>query len=115
MNRTAAKVFKALGDPNRLRIVKMLEVRELCVCEVREVLGLSMSTVSKHLSVLREADLIVDEKNGKWVNYKLNGESERTLIRAQLAILKSAFKEDVQVRSDRKRLQAIDRTTICGT
>ena len=66
MKRDIVKVFKALGDSNRIRIVKMLEARELCVCEVREVLDLSNSTVSKHLSVLRDADLILDRKDGKW-------------------------------------------------
>lgn len=114
MNRATGKVFKALSDPNRIRIVKMLEVKELCVCEVREVLGLSTSTVSKHLSILREADLIVDAKDGKWVNYKLNGRSDLTLVRAQLALVKNSFKDDEQVRSDRKKLHTVNRKSICG-
>jgi ArsR family transcriptional regulator, arsenate/arsenite/antimonite-responsive transcriptional repressor len=114
MNRATARVFKALSDPNRIRIVKMLEARELCVCEVREVLGLSTSTVSKHLSILRDADLIVDAKDGKWVNYKLNGRSDLALVRAQLALMRNSFKEDEQVRSDRKKLHAVDRESICG-
>lgn len=114
MNRTTARVFKALSDPNRIRIVKMLEERELCVCEVREVLGLSTSTVSKHLSILRDADLIEDEKDGKWVNYRLNGRSDSVLIRAQLALMKNSFNDDEHVRSDRKNLHKIDRESICG-
>ena len=114
MKRDTVKVFKALSDPNRIRIVKMLEARELCVCEVREVLGLSTSTVSKHLSILRDADLIVDAKDGKWVNYKLNGKSDLALVRAQLALMQNSFKDDEQVRSDRKKLHAVDRESICG-
>ena len=114
MNRTTAKVFKALSDPNRIRIFKMLEERELCVCEVREVLGLSTSTVSKHLSILRDADLIVDSKNGKWVNYKLNENADLTLVRAQVALMKNSFKDDKQVRSDRKKLRSVNRESICG-
>jgi ArsR family transcriptional regulator len=114
MNRGTARVFKALGDPNRIRIIKMLEVRELCVCEVRAVLGLSTSTVSKHLSILRDADLIVDSKDGKWVNYKLNERSDLTLVRAQVALMKNSFKDDEHVRSDRKKLHSVSRESICG-
>ncbi len=67
-----AKTLKALSDGNRLRILKMLEVRPLCVCEITEVLNLATSTVSRHLAVLREAGFIQDKKEGKWVNYYLN-------------------------------------------
>jgi ArsR family transcriptional regulator, arsenate/arsenite/antimonite-responsive transcriptional repressor len=114
MNRSTAKVFKALSDPNRIRIVKMLEERELCVCEVREVLGLSTSTVSKHLSILRDADLIVDSKDGKWVNYRLNDRSDLRLVRAQVSLMKDSFKDDEQVRLDRKKLHSVNRESICG-
>ena len=55
MKRETVKVFKALSDTNRIRIIKMLEGRELSVCEVREVLDLLISTVSRHLSILRDA------------------------------------------------------------
>jgi len=61
------KTFKAVSDPNRIRILKMLEVRELCVCEITEILNLAASTVSKHLSLLRDAEFILDRKEGKWV------------------------------------------------
>ena len=52
MKRDTVRVFKALSDPNRIRPVKMLESGELCMCEVREVLDLSNSTVSRHLSIV---------------------------------------------------------------
>jgi ArsR family transcriptional regulator len=114
MNRTTARDFKALGDPNRIRIIKMLEVRELCVCEVREVLGLSTSTVSKHLSILRDAELIVDAKDGKWVNYRLNDRADGNVVRGLLDLMKVSFKDDEQIRSDRKKLQKVDRDSICA-
>jgi ArsR family transcriptional regulator len=69
------KIFKALGDKNRLRIMKMLEARPMCVCEITAVLNLAPSTVSKHLSLLHEAALIEDRKEGRWVNYTLPGKS----------------------------------------
>jgi hypothetical protein len=81
---------------------------------VRELRGLSTSTVSKHLSILRDADLIVDAKDGKWIIYKLNDRTEGNLGRGLLDLLKVSFKEDEQVRSDRKKLQMIDRESICG-
>ena len=114
MNRVSARTFKALGDPNRIRIIKMLEVSELCVCEVREVLDLSTSTVSKHLSILRDADLITDAKDGKWVNYCLNTKSTSALVRSQIALMKSSFVDDEQVVADRKKLRTVNRTKICG-
>jgi ArsR family transcriptional regulator len=114
MKRTSANVFKALSDPNRIRIVKMLEGRELCVCEVREVLGLSTSTVSKHLSILRDADLITDAKDGRWVNYRLHSESGSALVRSQLDLVKKSFLDDEEVQSDRKKLARVDRNLICG-
>jgi len=114
MNRVSARVFKALSDPNRIRIIKMLEVKELCVCEVREILALSTSTVSQHLSLLRDADLILDAKEGKWVNYRLNDKPEGQLVEAQLALLRNSFNDDDQVCSDRKKLLTVDRESICG-
>ncbi len=65
------KVIKALADKNRLRILKMLQQREMCVCEIREVLGLSQPSVSKHLKILKEAGVIEDWQNGLWTNYQL--------------------------------------------
>jgi ArsR family transcriptional regulator len=113
MRRESVKVFKALSDPNRIRIVKMLQAGELCVCEVREVLDLSNSTVSKHLSILRDAGLILDTKDGKWVNYRLNNRSNNGFVRSQLGLVKNSFSDDEQVLSDRKKLQKVDRNSIC--
>ena len=115
MKRETVKVFKALSDPNRVRIVKMLEAGELCLCEVREVLDLSNSTVSKHLSILRDADLILDTKDGKWVNYRLNNRSNNSFVRSQLGLVKNSFSDDEQMLSDRKKLQKVDRNSICST
>lgn len=113
MKRESIKIFKALGDPSRVRILKMLEAGELCVCEVREVLNLSASTVSKHLSILRDAGLIVDSKAGKWVNYRLNGRSTTALVRSQLGLVRTSFSDDEQVILDRKKLRKVDRNVIC--
>ncbi len=113
LKRESVNVFKALSDPNRIRIIKMLESRELCVCEVREVLELSTSTVSKHLSILRDAGLITDSKDGKWVNFRLNEKSEKHFIRSQLELVKRSFSDDEQVAADKTKLLKVDRNVIC--
>ncbi|MFZ0134790.1 MAG: metalloregulator ArsR/SmtB family transcription factor, partial [Desulfobacterales bacterium] len=65
------KVMKALSDPNRVKMIKMLQRRVMCVCELQAALGLAQSTASKHLKVLEEAGLITFSKEGLWVNYRL--------------------------------------------
>ncbi|MDD5258871.1 MAG: metalloregulator ArsR/SmtB family transcription factor [bacterium] len=71
MLKAAEKVFKALADKNRLRILKMLQRKPMCVCEIREVLGLAQPTVSKHLKILKDAGIIEDWQDGLWTNYQL--------------------------------------------
>ena len=66
-----AKVMKALAHPSRLLIVHALMDHELCVCELRELLKHNLSTVSRHLSVLKNAGLLVEDKRGLYVYYKL--------------------------------------------
>lgn len=65
------KAAKALGDPARVVLLKVLERKPLCVCEATAVLGLAQSTVSKHLKVLEEAGLVDWEREGAFVNYRL--------------------------------------------
>lgn len=66
-----SRFFKALADETRLRIVKLLGVRELCVCEVMIALGLTQPTASHHLGILENAGLVSDRKEGKWVFYSI--------------------------------------------
>lgn len=68
---TRAEILKALAHPTRLFIVERLTIREHCVCELKEMVGDDMSTISKHLSVLRNAGLVSDEKRGLQVWYSL--------------------------------------------
>jgi len=66
-----SRVFKALADESRLRILKLLEVREMCVCEVMVALDLTQPTASHHLGLLENAGLVKSRKEGKWVFYSL--------------------------------------------
>jgi ArsR family transcriptional regulator len=106
------KIFKALSDKNRIRIVKMLQKKSLCVCEIKAILKLATSTVSKHLSILREAGLIVDWKDGKWINYKINPEPDSLVANALLYILLQ-IEDDETIKKDRKSICCVDRVILC--
>ena len=67
--RMRSKLFKALADETRLRILKLLEVREMCVCEIMVALGLTQPTASHHLGILENVGLVRGRKEGKWVFY----------------------------------------------
>jgi ArsR family transcriptional regulator len=111
--RKLIKIFKALSDPNRIRILKMLQIRSLCVCEIREVLALANSTVSKHLTLLRDAELIWDYKDGKWVNYSLNPSTTEKYVSQLLPLLANWLPDDSIILSDTKKVKEVDRDIIC--
>jgi ArsR family transcriptional regulator, arsenate/arsenite/antimonite-responsive transcriptional repressor len=75
MLRTLAALGQALSDETRLRILKLLAQRELCVCELEAVLGMTQSRVSTNLALLRNAGLVRDRRDGRWVFYSLDREA----------------------------------------
>ncbi len=93
------RVMKALSDKTRLRILNLLGPGPLCVCEVVDVIGLSQSTVSKHLSILKEAGLIQDERRGKWIYYAVNPGGE-AFARKVLALVLEEARRDPGARED---------------
>ena len=107
------KIFKALGDKSRLRILKMLQVRQLCVCEMTAVLGLATSTVSNHLSILKDAGLIFDIKDGKWVDYSINSQSSSLFVTGLLPLLSFWLNDDEQIQQDMERLKTAHRNDLC--
>lgn len=113
--RQVTKIFKALSDPNRLRIIKMLQLRSLCVCEITDILQLAPSTVSKHLAILRDAELIIDDKDGKWVNYALNSAADSEYVRDLLPLLVRWLPDDKIIREDAQKVQSINRFEICNS
>jgi len=107
-------IFKTLSDPNRLRILKMLEQRPLCVCEIKTVLGLASSTVSKHLSILKENGFLFDDKDGKWVIYRLKTDLNDEYLRYLLPLLRGWINLDELVRNDQKIISNIKRSMVCS-
>ena len=65
------RVMKALSDPNRVRVLKLLQQKELCVCQIQHVLQLAQSTVSKHMKLLEDAGLVQRRRQGTWIIYNL--------------------------------------------
>ncbi|MEW6624028.1 MAG: metalloregulator ArsR/SmtB family transcription factor [Bacillota bacterium] len=74
MDKAIFKGFKALGEPTRLRIMKLLSARSMCVCELSEVLGMLQPRVSQHLRILKEVELVEETREGYWTFYSLNKE-----------------------------------------
>ncbi|MGB9892957.1 MAG: ArsR/SmtB family transcription factor, partial [Candidatus Saccharicenans sp.] len=106
------KILSALSERNRLRIVAILDFRPLAVCEIREILGLSFSTVSRHLAILKEAGLIAFTKDGKWVHYHLDSQLDseiQTLVRNLLVLIS----DDKQVKDDLEKAKSVDKNLIC--
>jgi len=100
----ALNILKAVSDGNRLRVVMALTGNEkLCVCEITEMLGLAMGTVSRHMSVLQKARLVKSRKNGRWVYYSLSEEFPAPL----LEWLKEKAGKNSEVIMDRERLLGI--------
>lgn len=108
------KFFKALSDTNRLRILKMLQTKPLCVCEITNVLGLATSTVSQHLKILKEASFIIEEKDGKWVNYLINPRPSDQRINTLLSSLDFWISDQSVIISDKKKVLESDRNIICA-
>ena len=100
-------ITKALSDPNRVRILLSLRRGELCVCQITELLDLATSTISKHLSVLHQAGLILSRKTERWVYYRLPERSAPVAVREALDwVLKSLGKTD-EATADAARLKKI--------
>lgn len=107
------KIFKVLSDMNRLRILKMLQRKHLCVCEITAVLNLAASTVSKHLSILKENGFITEQKEGRWVNYQINPTPKDQRISALLSSLDFWIGDDSIIKKDSELLLKVDRNIVC--
>jgi len=101
-------IFKAISEPSRVRILKMLQVKPLCVCEITDILGLKSSTVSEHLSILRQNSLITSEKKGKIVFYRLNFYPDYPSISALNSIIQCSLEDDKVIKSDREKVKKVD-------
>ena len=110
------KITKALADESRLRMLMALGLGELCVCQLTELLGLAMSTVSKHLSVLHQAGLVTVRREGRWMYYSLPGKGAPSAAREAVAWVRLSLAASERARRDAKRLKkvlAMDLARLC--
>ncbi|RMH54908.1 MAG: ArsR family transcriptional regulator [Candidatus Hydrogenedentota bacterium] len=104
---------KAIADPTRLRIFRLIAEQELCVCQVIEVIGLAPSTISKHLAILLGAGLVLSRKRGRWIYYRRAGDATaRSLVR----LIKKELDKEKRVEADLRKLKqvlSIDPEILC--
>ena len=109
------KVMKALSDPNRVRIIKMLQHKVMCVCEIHTALEITQPSASKHLKILENAGLIESKKDGLWVNYYVTYGGSSPYVASLLGNLRHWLEEDEpEITEIVKRLPNIRREEICG-
>jgi DNA-binding transcriptional ArsR family regulator len=100
-------ILKALADENRVRVLMVLGPRELCVCQIIELLGLAPSTVSKHMTILKQARLVESRKEGRWILYRLAKDDVTPEAREMTALLLRLLADARQAREDAARLKQI--------
>jgi ArsR family transcriptional regulator len=102
--RPVTRLFKALGDETRLRIVALLAHGELCVCHLETALGLTQPTASRHLAVLRNAGIVDTRRDGSWVYYNLVEQNDPACERLLAALIETFAQREV-LRADVERLR----------
>ena len=110
-------VSRSIADPTRVRILKMLEPGELCVCQITAILGLAPATVSKHLSLLKMAGLLSHRKEGRWVFYRLSKHDNNPYAPPVLGLMQDILDDDPVIAEDKTRLDTINSVpleTLCG-
>lgn len=108
------KVMKALSDPNRVKIIKMLQHKVMCVCEMQAALRIAQPSVSKHLKLLEDAGLVTSDKDGMWVNYQLTDGSASPYVASLLGNLRHWLEDDLELTEIIEKLPSIRREDICG-
>ena len=108
------KVMKALSDPSRIKIMKMLQQKMMCVCEMQAALQIAQSTTSKHLQILEDAGLITFKKDGLWVNYMIADGKESPYAASMIGNLRHWLDDEPEIALLVKQLPGIDRSNICG-
>ena len=114
--RNFMNVAKALADENRVRALLVLCDQELCVCQIIELLCLAPSTVSKHMSILKQARLVDSRKDGRWIYYRLADGDVPAEAAEAIAWVKKSLWNDVRIRKDRdclKKILEVERKVIC--
>lgn len=100
-------ITKALSDENRVRALLALDGRELCVCQIIELLGLAPSTVSKHMSILANARLVENRQHGRWRYYRLAGDGAPNEVREAIEWTIRTLSKTPRIQQDAERINEI--------
>jgi ArsR family transcriptional regulator len=114
--RAFMNITKALADEKRVRTLLALRHGELCVCQITELFGLAVSTVSKHLSILAQAGLVVSRKDGRWIYYRLPGKDAPVAVREAIDWAQKSLAANSRVIDDRralKKIHQLDPVELC--
>ena len=107
------KVMKALSDPNRVKILKLLQQKTMCVCELQGAIQISQPSVSKHLKLLEEAGLVDYKKEGLWVNYYLADGKASPYAASLLGNLKHWLEDDPEISDLVAIVPFLNREELC--
>jgi ArsR family transcriptional regulator len=106
-------VMKALSDANRVRMIKLLQNKDLCVCELQQLFSIPQPAVSKHMKVLEKAGMVKGSKEGLWVNYALDYGSSNPYAATILGNLRHWLCNDSALKKMEKKLPDVKRHTAC--
>jgi ArsR family transcriptional regulator len=104
--------MKALSDPNRVLILKMLQQKMMCVSEIQAALRIAQPTVSKHLKILADAGLVTSQKDGLWVNYRPSDENSAPYVTSIVRNLRFWLEDDPRVTRIMEKLPTIQRESL---
>ena len=110
-------VSKAVADPSRIRILKLLEQGELCVCQITTVMNLAPATISKHLSCLKNAGMVQLRREGKWAYYRIAERDLNPYARLFLDLVAASLSDDPAIKEELKLLvlvKAVSVQAICN-
>ena len=110
-------ITKALADEQRVRMLLALRRQELCVCQIVELVGLATSTVSKHMSILKQARLVDSRKEGRWMYYRLPCEDAPEMVRQAMTWVFEHLGNDPRTLRDEQKLEEIcqvDPHSLCS-
>ena len=108
------KVMKAMSEPNRVKMLKLLQQKELCVCELQALLDLAQPTISKHLKLLEDAGLVKSYKDKLWVNYRPATGEDSVYAKNLLKNLSGWLKDDPEIANLVLKSLHVNREALCN-
>jgi len=105
--KSVLSITRAMADEQRLRVLLALAKKPLCLCQIAELFGLAASTMSKHMSILQQAELVSGCKKGRWMHFALANNGSGKAVEQVLAWAAQSLEGDERIAADRKRLREV--------